>query len=549
MAGERPGRKDLSARDRAAELPGTVGNVAGNAGDLVRASVRAAMRASVLPLRFLPDPPRGTLAGALSASATLSSLMPRAFADGIDDAARELARGVGVNPFAGDKPTVETLRDDDQDAAVVFVHGFSQNIENTFGPFPDLVAEDPRLEEWDVFAIGYDTNLWIDVGGLWAASPPIDRLALQLATSAFSDPLDRYRSLAFVAHSMGGLVVQRALVDDQELARRIGHLICYGTPSGGLVKAALIASWKRQIRDMAAGSPFITDLRRRWNDEIGERPPFEFMVVAGDRDEFVPSRSSLEPFARTFQAVVPGNHVTVARPVGPDDLNVKVLTSFLLGEAAPAGPWNSARLAVEGRDFQRAIAELEPNADRLDPEALVTLAIAYDSTNQRDKAVALLERSAGETTDLMGTLAGRLKRRWLQERVEADAEAALDLYRKALGLAEGKDDAEQAYYHAINVAFLELAYLRDREANLETARRALDHAAKTPENLWRLATEGEAHLYLGDVDAALGYYERALDEKPDPWKIASMYNQAVQVSERLGGEATTERLRQLFRQE
>jgi len=73
----------------------------------------------------------------------------------------------------------------------------------------------------------------LDIANLWSGSPPIGRLAKHMSTAITNPPLDRYDSLAIVAHSMGGLVTQRALVDSGEVRRWVGHLICFGTPSDG----------------------------------------------------------------------------------------------------------------------------------------------------------------------------------------------------------------------------------------------------------------------------------------------------------------------------
>jgi alpha-beta hydrolase superfamily lysophospholipase len=45
---------------------------------------------------------------------------------------------------------------------------------------------------------------------------------LLLRTTTSYPPLDAYAALAFVAHSMGGLVVQRALLD-KALTSRVSH--------------------------------------------------------------------------------------------------------------------------------------------------------------------------------------------------------------------------------------------------------------------------------------------------------------------------------------
>jgi hypothetical protein len=50
---------------------------------------------------------------------------------------------------------------------------------------------------------------------------------------------------------MGGLAVQRALLDDKGLRNRTSHLFLFGTPCGGLIKASLVRVLNPQLRDMA----------------------------------------------------------------------------------------------------------------------------------------------------------------------------------------------------------------------------------------------------------------------------------------------------------
>jgi len=503
------------------------------------------------PLRLLPESLRGSASQPITSLLEMTTVFPRAMIDGLNQASRELS-GRAAAPEDG--PTVErpglfTYRDEDQSAAIVFIHGFYLNAENTWGDFPRLITEEPQLAHWDVFSIGYATNLWIDIAGLWKASPPIDRLALLLDTVCKNAPLDRYDAIALVAHSMGGLVVQRALVDSEDLRRRVAYLTLFGSPSNGLVKANLIKLWKRQIRDMAAGSPFILDLRRRWAQDVGDKPTFSFLTVAGDQDELVPSTSSLEPFPERYRGIIPGDHLTIASAKSAKDLQVEVLVKHLTNAAAPAGPWNSARVAVQSRDFQRAIDDLWPHREELDDATVVTLALALSSVGRDDDAIAVLKESGRSTTDQMGTLGGRLKRRWLAERKRDDAEEALRLYTGAYAEAKKKKDAAQCYYHAINVAFMQLAYKKDKDKAKEHAQHALGHCAAAEEDLWRFATEGEANLYLGHDDEAVAGYRKALGYEPKPWQLASMYEQASRVAELLAKPAVAEKLRKVFREQ
>ena len=137
-------------------------------------------------------------------------------------------------------------------AAIVLVHGFGGNAEATWGLFPELLKKEPRLQNWDVFSLGYSTSLAFDLAGVWSADPEIITLGGLIQTVTDVAPLDRYGSLAILAHRMGGLLVQRALLSNAALRERVSHLLLFGTPSAGLERASPFQFWKRQVRDTYA---------------------------------------------------------------------------------------------------------------------------------------------------------------------------------------------------------------------------------------------------------------------------------------------------------
>lgn len=448
-------------------------------------------------------------------------------------------------------------------AAVVFLHGFGGNITETWQEFPHWLEATQALSGWDIHCLGYSSRLRVDFRGLWSGDPALATIATQLATTARLY-LGSYHSLALVAHSMGGLVVQRALLDDEELRNRTGHVALYGTPSGGLVKAALAWFLKRHLQDMAHDGAYITEVRTRWRERFAHpaRHPFRLLVVAGDRDEFVPVSSSLDPFRGgdfpdVACAVVPGNHVEIVKPAVIDHPSVQALVDHLQGKAPVAGAWDSARLAVETRQFQSVIDRWLPHADELDDDAVVTLALALESVGRQADALAVL--SSGQhtrsSTDAAGVLAGRLKRRWLVDRRAEDATHALDLYASAYRQSAASGDEAQAYYHAINVAFMQLAWLKDRAEARTHARLAFDHCrrARADENpaqaKWRLATQAEARLYEDDPGAAIDGYRDAVacQPAPGPRELESMYQQAMRTADLMGlDEAQVRRLDAVF---
>jgi pimeloyl-ACP methyl ester carboxylesterase len=414
--------------------------------------------------------------------------------------------------------------------AIVFVHGFGGDPRFTWGLFPELLAADPALGTWDILSVGYPSTLLLpDIAGLWSAQPDIRTVADELATRSQYAPLDRYSAIAFIAHSMGGLAVQRALVDRSELANRVSHVLLFGTPSFGLAKASFWRFWKRQISDMCVDAEFIASLRKKWTEEFSGHESFRFLAVAGDQDEFVPRGSSLDGipppgFPLAQQAVVPGNHLQIVKPMDADDLPVKVATRFLTGGQSLA---DAAAVASERLGCQRTIDRFAPGIGALDDKALVELALALDALGRPDEALAALAAQPHRGTDATGVLAGRLKRRWLHDRVATDAQEALRLYRDALDRSLSAKQQSQIAYHAINVAFLEWAFLDDRAAAQASARTALAACAASPIDKWRLATEGEAALILGNDAAALAAYDATLTLKLKPREKDSIYQQAI----------------------
>lgn len=439
-------------------------------------------------------------------------------------------------------------------AAIIFVHGFAGDIVDTWQQFPKFLAQTPQLSGWDIWLLGYSTHLAIDVLGVWAADPGLDKLAARVVTDMQLGALAGYGSVAFVAHSMGGLVTQRALLNAPDLARRTSHVLLYGTPSGGLKKATLGWLLKPQLRHMSAGGAFVTTLRQDWQARFGEpgAMPFQFRAVAGERDEFVPADSALGPFrAPPFAdctAVVPGTHTSMVKPASADAACVQVAVRALTRSAVGHSASDAASLAVELSQFQQAIDRWLPHAAELDKRARVQLAIALDRVGRRQDAIQLL-REANTTrshTDAMGTLAGRLKRRWLASNIEADGREALALYSQALALSRAAKEFGQCHYHGINVAFLQLALDDQLVVARATATQVLQDCEaaeaagleKGDDTLWRQATEAEAMLLLGRTDEARDRYrDLIVHGKPEPWQRDSMHLQAVHLAHLLGRES------------
>ncbi len=438
-----------------------------------------------------------------------------------------------------------------KDTAVIFLHGFTGKAKETWGDMPLYLMGDERLQSWDIFGLGYPSSLRVDIP-VWDADPDLTTLATHLATTLSLPPFIGYKALCVVAHSMGGLIAQRALLDHAELMARESHLVLFGTPSGGLVKAGLACWLKKQVRDMARDSDFVQKLRSDWDARFGLERSFHLHVVAGNRDQFVPLCSSLQPFPRECWRVIDGNHLAIVKPEAPDHPGMILLRDVLSGGQKALSAIDSARIAIEEREFQKVVATLGRHPEDLDPDALVELALALDGLRNGTDALAVLERSprVHSSTDAMGVLAGRLKRRWLAERRQEDWKRAQELYALALERAEGTADHDQAYYHAINMAFLDLMRTPAETAVpasvRELASKALAHCEQASDTRWRMATKAEAALMFGHREEARTHYAMAITHSRSARELDSMYAQAVLVAGRIFGDIGVQDIEALF---
>jgi len=432
------------------------------------------------------------------------------------------------------------------DRAIVLVHGFHGDSHQTFGMLPAFLAGHPDCYRWDIHCFGYPSALAPDISGVWSADPDLTTLSGYLATN-ISVRFEQYKHVALIAHSMGGLIVQRALLDGN-FQDRVSHVLLFGAPSDGLRKAGLGKLFKRQARDMTAGGPFVTNLRSDWNRQFPSGFPFAFRAVAGIRDEFVPRNSSVDPFPLQFRAYVAGNHLEMVKPQTADaDTTLLVLHEL---SATPGSRGISPGGARPASVYDRTVEELLPQKEKLDEKQLVKLALALEMTGRQSEAIGILKARREGSEELTGVLAGRLKRLWLCDPVTngGNGREALELYSSAFRQAAAAGHHESAFYNGINVAFMTLATGGSRDDVRQIALDVLVHCQQAPPDMWRLATEAEASLYLGETDAALRSYAAALDKQPDPREADSMYKQAVWAARLLDNSGAEARLDKLFQE-
>jgi pimeloyl-ACP methyl ester carboxylesterase len=429
-------------------------------------------------------------------------------------------------------------------AAIVFVHGFTGDLRKTWRNIPNLLRQYGNLNDWDMLGFGYSSTRWFDLTGLWAADADLGSIALMLSTRPELAP-SKYDRLAFVAHSMGGLVVQQAIVTHPDLRGRISHVVLFGTPSNGLSKAGTLDFWKRQVENMRSDGPFVQTLRANWDKQhLSQDGPFRFRAVAGERDQFVPPESSLACFPEEVRTVIPGDHISMLEGDAADAPAVQVIQRALHNDGRAYG--GSAKIAIEKGYFQEIVQRLWPQylsdhdapVPKVDDQGAIQLGMALEEIGDPETSIRFLTEHEAEGTDVLGVLAGRLKRRWWLKSLKEDLIRAIELYSLAYAKSTGeKVNHDQAYYHGINLAYLTLARNSDFPTAREWATKVLGHTAKAidpKQRLWVPATEADALLILGEKEKGIQRHQEAAKQELKPWQAASMQEQAIRVADLCG---------------
>lgn len=178
-----------------------------------------------------------------------------------------------------------TLRPE-ADLAVIFVHGLFSAPTTCWGDtekgnWPTLLANDPMAPPASIFLGQYFTQIGArDYSVQDCAKQLFASLRRQHGSEKIS-PLSM-PNIVFVAHSLGGIVTRRLLIDNEAHFRnkRVG-LCLMGSPSMGSAYATalgLVATiWRNKTAQQLRGSSeFLSDLDTRFNNFIESRPTGTF---------------------------------------------------------------------------------------------------------------------------------------------------------------------------------------------------------------------------------------------------------------------------------
>jgi len=410
--------------------------------------------------------------------------------------------------------TDESWERDEGNNLLIFIHGFSGESKDTFGNIPKLLQTDSNFDGWAMKSLGYTHFVQPELGkDIWAAVLDIDKIASYLKTSInfkFKD----YERIAIVAHSLGGLVAQKAVLSlDSEHRNRISHLIMFGTPSNGISSELLTKQWNTKYSEMSSNGDFIKSLRIEWKQTFNDRYPFKLKVVASTDDEYVSLESCHGPFEKEYHEFVNGKHLMMVKPEDEQNDTFALILNTLTESKFFNQYTNKEEINLTLGNYNAVVNELLPRKDDLDKNGLTRLIFALEGLERTAEVYDILNNHpiAKDNTDLMGIIGGRHKRDYLKTFSGNSSKSSQEYYSKALDLSVENEDYTQIYYHAINLAFLSI--VTDPEGGyskmLKYAKQALEATEQSRDNIWKYATVAEANMYLENLDIAKEFYIKA----------------------------------------
>ncbi|MFF7764295.1 alpha/beta fold hydrolase [Streptomyces griseorubiginosus] len=235
---------------------------------------------------------------------------------------------------------------------VVFIHGLFSSAK-TWDPIAGLLESDEELASATVRRFGY-------------ASPKLRRFRPDRRTADYNDLADRLNAflhyeaaghdrLVLVAHSQGGLIVQRYLArminsgQGQRLSKIRGVMLFACPNDGSDFMLPLRSAWwpgNPQVRALTPLNADVKDAQRTVLDQIvyarsvgPSSCPIPFWVFGGSEDKVVVRASAQGVFPRVF--MLPGDHFSIIEPKTHTDPAYVALRTHLLEvqrQADPADP-------------------------------------------------------------------------------------------------------------------------------------------------------------------------------------------------------------------
>jgi esterase/lipase superfamily enzyme len=219
----------------------------------------------------------------------------------------------------------------------VFVHGIFGSPYITWQTengkyFFDLIKNDTSNEfkNSDVYVFGYSTGFFKG-----ATAPTIDEVATQLAVYLKQEHVDEYDQIIFVAHSMGGLISLKCLMQHPEIAEKTPLAFLYSTPLAGSEIAQLGKVFSSQSIALTPTdsedsiNAYLQSLVDEWRNEKFNKRITTTLRCAYEKERtpigFIVSSNSARLICDGLSAAIQASHITMFNNAGYNSLSYLAL--------------------------------------------------------------------------------------------------------------------------------------------------------------------------------------------------------------------------------
>ncbi|MGH9959597.1 MAG: hypothetical protein ACREBC_21130, partial [Pyrinomonadaceae bacterium] len=221
---------------------------------------------------------------------------------------------------------------------IIFVHGLGGDRYSTWKKFPRFLYED--LPDADIGLYWYRTawhrlRITASVALDQEATVMADvvRSCTQYSTNPSENSTDPYNAIAFIAHSMGGILAKAAIKslidrDERHTLGRICALFLMATPQAGSLRSSRLFSWlSHDLKALQPHGRLVTQIAETFNDRVQShgRPDRSnrflvpiFTVLAAE-DLWVDSLTGGLTLSTEQRHMVKGPHTQIVKPRSKTD--------------------------------------------------------------------------------------------------------------------------------------------------------------------------------------------------------------------------------------
>lgn len=210
---------------------------------------------------------------------------------------------------------------------IVFVHGWNGG-PDSFGDLPSFVERRMHVE---CMVYEYPTRCW-------SSSPSLSFISRSLDNWVRNRLTDETDTVAFVAHSMGGVIVRDLLISQYwrraPLDKQVKIVVFMASPHNGAILASIASQIpgfsKHQLAEIGPSSSFLVDLNERWGAWVRKHVPSSCAVrcLYGTSDDVV---SVVNALGSDHEAVpvLNAGHRDICKPKRQDDTVPVTIARFL----------------------------------------------------------------------------------------------------------------------------------------------------------------------------------------------------------------------------